>query len=92
MTKLTFKNIADKYDLFEEDVEKVFACYDTNDMDGMIFHIRYCFFCMGAWEYEDFLFDINQYTEFLFDVIQYIKQCSLEREQDFTKKEDKPDD
>ena len=69
MTKITFKSLADKYYLYEEDVEKVFACYDTNDMEGMKMRIGYCFFCMNQ--------AIMQ-KEFLFDIICYIKQCQLE--------------
>ena len=68
MTEITFKSIADKYHITEEDVEEVFACYDTNDMKGMRFRIGYCFFCM----YE------SDQKEFLFDIIRYIKQCQLE--------------
>ena len=69
MTKITFKSLADKYDIFEEDVEKVFACYDTNDMEGMRSQISYCFFSMYS----------SEPYEFLFDIICYIKQCQLEQ-------------
>jgi hypothetical protein len=68
MTEITFKTIADKYDIFEEDVERIFACYDTNDMNGMSSAIGYCFFCMGHGD-----------VEFLFDIICYLKQCEIEQ-------------
>lgn len=42
LTKLTFKTIADKYKLYEEDIELIFACYDTNDMERMKGGIRDC--------------------------------------------------
>lgn len=70
MTKITFKHLADKYDVFEEDIERIFACYDTNDMTGMRSAIRYCFFCGGP--------QYNQ-VEFLFDIIRYIHQCQNEQ-------------
>ena len=66
--KLTFKSIADKYNLFEEDVERIFACYDTNDLQGMEEAIGYCFFCSPRYTCIDLMFDI----------IRYIKQCELE--------------
>ena len=68
MAKLTFKTLADKYKVYEEDIERIFACYDTNDMKEMRSAIGYCFFIMP--------FTYQQ--EFLFDIIQYIKQCETE--------------
>ena len=68
MSEITFKSIADKYHITEDDVEEVFACYDTNDMEGMRSQISYCFFCMNS----------SGRYEFLFDIICYIKQCQLE--------------
>lgn len=68
LNKITFKSLADEYNILEEDVEKIFACYDTNDMEGMMSQISYCFFCMNP---------VMQ-DEFLFDIIRYIKQCELE--------------
>lgn len=68
MTEITFKNLADKYDILEEDVEKIFACYDTNDMESMRSQISYCFFCMNP----------VMLSEFLIDIICYIKQCQIE--------------
>ncbi len=68
MTKITFKTIADKYDIFEEDVERIFACYDTNDLSGMRSAIGYVFFC------RNYRGDV----ELMFDLIRYIKQCEIE--------------
>ena len=67
--KLSFKSIADKYGVFEEDIERIFACYDTNDMEGMRSAIGYVFFCRKK---------CRGYVELMFDLIQYIKQCEIE--------------
>ena len=66
--KITFKSLAKRYGLFEEDIELIFACYDRNEMEEMRSRIGYCFFCMNQ---------VMQ-DEFLFDIICYIKQCQLE--------------
>ena len=66
--KLSFKSIADKYCVFEEDIERIFACYDTNDIDGMRVAIGYCLFCNNT------IYDM----QFMFDLIRYIKQCEIE--------------
>lgn len=68
MTKITFKTLADKYKVFEEDIERIFACYDTNDIDGMRVATEYCLFCNNT------IYDM----QFMFDLIRYIKQCESE--------------
>lgn len=77
MTKLTFKTIADKYKLYEEDIEWIFACYDTNDMAGLKSAIEYCFFTSYT----------SSPSSFLFDIICYIKQCEMEMEEEGVEEE-----
>lgn len=72
LTKLTFKTIADKYKLYEEDIELIFACYDTNDMARMKGGIRDCILQLQP----------NCPADFLFDLICYIKQCEIEMEEE----------